>query len=184
MCLILCFEALPLICRLILVMSKRTWISRFRPVVCYTFSGALNPQTSILSQLPSSVCFAVFNRLSMIFQAPSCGSQNSQRLAKKLVTLSFDVYLSEFRILLLFSQTKTSNLKSSPGYGMCCDVTVTPGDCPKGSELPRPTHLPSGDHPSQRTELYADFDAALRMVLDICPVKWDSDYSLSWAGMS
>lgn len=76
-----------------------------------------------------------------------------------------------------------TNAETLPGYGMSCDVTVSPEDCPSGPELPRPTYLPSDGQSAQQAQLYADYDAALRMELDYYSVRWNSDNSpLSWAG--
>ncbi|VUZ46857.1 unnamed protein product [Hymenolepis diminuta] len=78
---------------------------------------------------------------------------------------------------------KVSNMQSIPGYGMSCEVTVVPGDCPEGPDLPRPTRLSFDAQASQKTEVYADYDAALRLEVDYCPVKWNRDLTLPWAGM-
>ncbi|VDD76286.1 unnamed protein product, partial [Mesocestoides corti] len=51
-----------------------------------------------------------------------------------------------------------SNSQTLAGYGMSCDVTVTPGDCPAGPELPQPAP-PS---PRQQPGECIDYDAALR----------------------
>lgn len=74
-------------------------------------------------------------------------------------------------------------MESIPGYGMSCEVTVVPGDCPEGPDLPRPTRLSFDVQAPQKTEVYADYDAALRLEVDYCPVKWNRDLTLSWAGM-
>ena len=73
-----------------------------------------------------------------------------------------------------------TNAENLPGYGMACDITLVPNDCPPGPELPRPTHhLPF----EGQTALSYDYDAAMRMELDIYSVRWNSDKStLSWAG--
>ncbi|KAH9285548.1 Copper-transporting ATPase 2 [Echinococcus granulosus] len=80
---------------------------------------------------------------------------------------------------------KVINAETSPGYGMSCDVIVSPEDCPSGPELPRPTRLPSDRQSVQQTQLYADYDAALRMELNYYSVRWNSDNSpLSWANVT
>ncbi|VDK34299.1 unnamed protein product [Taenia asiatica] len=90
---------------------------------------------------------------------------------------NWNIWESEF--------AKVTNAETLPGYGMSCDVTVSPEDCPSGPELPRPTRLPSDGQSSQQAQLYADYDAALRMELDYYSVRWNSDNSpLSWADVT
>ncbi|VDM34706.1 unnamed protein product [Hydatigera taeniaeformis] len=80
---------------------------------------------------------------------------------------------------------KVTNAETVPGYGMSCDVMVLPEDCPSGTELPRPTRLSSDGQSDQQIQLYADYDAALRLELDYYSVRWNSDNSpLSWADVT
>ncbi|KAL5112897.1 Copper-transporting ATPase 1 [Taenia crassiceps] len=91
--------------------------------------------------------------------------------------LNWHIWKSDF--------AKVTNAETLPGYGMSCDVTVLPGDCPSGPELPRPTHLPANGQSAQQAQLYADYDAALRMELDYYSVRWNSDNSpLLWADVT
>uniref|UniRef100_A0A5K3FL56 P-type Cu(+) transporter n=1 Tax=Mesocestoides corti TaxID=53468 RepID=A0A5K3FL56_MESCO len=74
-----------------------------------------------------------------------------------------------------------SNSQTLAGYGMSCDVTVTPGDCPAGPELPQPAP-PS---PRQQPGECIDYDAALRVALEFYSVRWNSDVSPHvWADIS
>nr|CDS31916.1 copper transporting ATPase 1 [Hymenolepis microstoma] len=79
---------------------------------------------------------------------------------------------------------RVSNMKSTPGYGMSCEVSLVPGDCPEGPDLPRPTSLPFDAQSSQKNEVYADYDAALRLEVDYCLAKWNSNPNLSWADVT
>ena len=75
---------------------------------------------------------------------------------------------------------KVTNPESLPGYGMSCDVTVVPHDCPPGPELPRPPQ----PHELGASEVYFDYDAAHRMELDFYSVNWNANTisEMSWAG--
>lgn len=86
------------------------------------------------------------------------------------------------RCILCFLAVKVSNSEVHSGYGMSCDVTVVPGDCPPGPELARPTSL-NGTIVEPHCDDDEDGNAARLMQLDFLPATWNGDDTAhAWAG--